>query len=71
MILVRANPFRGPLEGVGPENQGFFGAEMAFTWLIAISGPTPSKGPRNGFARMNRSIQTIGALIVNFWSFPL
>jgi hypothetical protein len=24
MILMRENPFRGPLEGVGPENQDFF-----------------------------------------------
>jgi hypothetical protein len=24
MILMRANPFRGPLEGVGPENRDFF-----------------------------------------------
>jgi hypothetical protein len=71
MILMRANPFRRPLEGVSPENRGFFWAQMAIAWLVAILGPTPSKGPRNEFARMNRSIQTIGALIVNFWSFPL
>ncbi len=25
MILMRANPFRVPLEGVGPDNRGFFG----------------------------------------------
>jgi hypothetical protein len=25
LILMRANPFRGPLEGVGPENIDFFG----------------------------------------------
>ncbi len=25
MILMRENPFRGPLEGVGPENRDFFG----------------------------------------------
>jgi hypothetical protein len=25
MIMMRANPFRGPLEGVGPEIQDFFG----------------------------------------------
>jgi hypothetical protein len=25
MILMRENPYRGPLEGVGPENQDFFG----------------------------------------------
>ncbi len=37
MTLMRANPLQGPLEGVGPENQDFF-------------GPTPSHGPSNGFA---------------------
>ncbi len=26
MILMRANQFRVPLEGVGPENRDFFGA---------------------------------------------
>ncbi len=25
IILMQENPFRGPLEGVGPENQDFFG----------------------------------------------
>jgi hypothetical protein len=25
MILMRENPLRGPLEGVGPENRDFFG----------------------------------------------
>jgi hypothetical protein len=25
MILMRANPLHGPLEGVGPENRDFFG----------------------------------------------
>jgi hypothetical protein len=25
MILMRENPIRGPLEGVDPENQDFFG----------------------------------------------
>jgi hypothetical protein len=25
MILMGENPFRGPLEGVGPENRDFFG----------------------------------------------
>ncbi len=29
MILMGANPFRGPLEGVDPENQDFLGPEMA------------------------------------------
>jgi hypothetical protein len=26
MILMGANPLQGPLEGVGPENQDFFGS---------------------------------------------
>ncbi len=26
MILMRENTIRGPLEGVGPENQDFFGS---------------------------------------------
>jgi|LakMenEpi03Aug12_release.lakeMendotaPanAssembly.Ray.scaffolds.fasta_scaffold3545715_1 hypothetical protein len=25
MILMRENPYRGPLEGLGPENQDLFG----------------------------------------------
>jgi hypothetical protein len=29
MILMRENPFRGPLEGVGPENRDFLGLDMA------------------------------------------
>ncbi len=29
MILMRSTPLRGPLEGVGPENQDFLGPEMA------------------------------------------
>jgi hypothetical protein len=28
MTLMGENPFRGQLEGVGPENQDFFGPEM-------------------------------------------
>jgi hypothetical protein len=34
MILMRANPCREPLAGVGPEHRDFF-------------GPTPSNGSRN------------------------
>jgi hypothetical protein len=34
MTLMRLNPFRGPLEGVGPENRDFFISEAS-----AISGP--------------------------------
>jgi hypothetical protein len=29
LILMRANPFRGPLEGAGPENRDLLGPEMA------------------------------------------
>jgi hypothetical protein len=29
MVLMWTNPFRGLLEGVGAENQDFFGPEMA------------------------------------------
>ncbi len=28
MILMRENAFRGPLEGMGPENQVFLGPEI-------------------------------------------
>jgi hypothetical protein len=28
MILLGANPFRGPLERVGPENRDFLGPDM-------------------------------------------
>jgi hypothetical protein len=37
IILMRANPFREPLEEVVPKKFRF-------------SGPKPSNGPRNGFA---------------------
>jgi hypothetical protein len=36
MILMRANIFRGPLEGVGLENRAFFGPEMAASEASAI-----------------------------------
>jgi hypothetical protein len=36
MILMRENPFRGPLEGVGHENRDFFGPEMARSEASAI-----------------------------------
>ncbi len=61
MILLWENPFRGPLEGVGPENRDFFGPEIATSEASAIwaqksrdfqfSGPTPYNGPRDGFSR--------------------
>ncbi len=31
MILMHANPFRGPLEGVSYENRDFLGPEMAMS----------------------------------------
>jgi hypothetical protein len=36
MILMRENPFRGSLEGVGPENRDFLGPEMAMREASAI-----------------------------------
>jgi hypothetical protein len=36
MILIGENPFRGPLEGVSPENQDFLGPEMATSKARAI-----------------------------------
>ncbi len=36
MILMRENPFRGPWEGVGPENEDFLGSEMATSEASAI-----------------------------------
>jgi hypothetical protein len=39
MILMRANPLLGPLEGVGPENLDFLWAQIALALLVAISGP--------------------------------
>ncbi len=37
IILMWANPLRWPLEGVGPENQDFFGPKKSI-----FPGPTPS-----------------------------
>ncbi len=37
IMLMWTNPFRGSLEEVGPKD-------------FRLSGPTPSNGPRNGFA---------------------
>jgi hypothetical protein len=39
MILLRANPLLGPLEGVDPENLDFLRLKMALALLAAISGP--------------------------------
>jgi hypothetical protein len=36
MSLMRENPFRGSLEGVGPENRDFFDPEMATREASAI-----------------------------------
>jgi hypothetical protein len=36
MILMWPNPFRGPLEGVGPENLDFLSLEMATSKASAI-----------------------------------
>ncbi len=39
MILMRANPLLGLLEGAGPENLNFLRAKMAPASLVALSGP--------------------------------
>jgi hypothetical protein len=60
MIVMREITFRGPLEGVGPENQDFFGPSNANEpsecnlgpKKSRFSGPTPSNGPSNGFSRI-------------------
>ncbi len=39
MILMRENPFRGSSEGVGPENQDFFGPEMATSEALVMDFP--------------------------------
>ncbi len=36
MILRRANPLQGPLEGGGPENRDFLGSEMTTSEASAI-----------------------------------
>ncbi len=45
MILMLANPFRGPLEGVGPDNRDFLGPEcsVADQWHF---GMDPDTDPR-------------------------
>ncbi len=42
MILTGENPFRGLLEGVGPENRYFLGPEMPTSEGSAIPGHHPS-----------------------------
>ncbi len=51
MILMRENPFRGPLEGVGPE-MATNEASAIWTQNCQFSGPTPSNGLNNGFSRI-------------------
>jgi hypothetical protein len=51
MILMGENPFRGLLEGAGPENQDFWALKWRRAkWFSRFSGPSPSNGPSNGFA---------------------
>jgi hypothetical protein len=60
MILMPENTFRGPLEGVSPENREFFGHSKGNERsechlgpkMSRFSGPTPSNGPSNGFSRI-------------------
>jgi hypothetical protein len=42
MILMRANTFRGPLEGVDPENRDFFGPGNGSERSECHLGPTKS-----------------------------
>jgi hypothetical protein len=35
MVLMRVKTFRGPLDGVGPENRDFFGPFMPLKWQRA------------------------------------
>jgi hypothetical protein len=57
-FTIGANPVQGPLEGVGPENQDFFGPEMAtrvpHKKIDFSSGPKKSRLSRtsNRFARI-------------------
>ncbi len=52
MILMWANSFQGPLEGVGPEKQDFFGAQMAHASLEIFRAP-----PSNVVATLRRCTQ--------------
>jgi hypothetical protein len=63
MILMRENPFQGPLEGVGPKSLDYFGPwngnQRRKCHLrpkkSRLSGPAPSNGPINGFSRIKIS----------------
>ncbi len=78
MLLMGTNPLLGPLEGVGPEILDFFGPRWhSLRWLPFLGpkshnilGPTPSGGPRNGFATIkiitSRAIWTIATRIAIF-----
>jgi hypothetical protein len=72
MILMGANPFRGQLEIVGPENRYFFGPEMAtsearaiWTQNVELFMAHPFQCPGYGFAfiriiKTKRHIKRIG-----------
>jgi hypothetical protein len=52
--LMRTNPLQGPLEGLGPENQDFYGPEMA-TYEVSIILAQKSRdflGPPLSMARV-------------------
>jgi hypothetical protein len=38
IVLMRANPFRGPVEGMDTKNRDFLGPEMASSEASDISG---------------------------------
>jgi hypothetical protein len=50
MILIRANPLQGPLEGVGHENRDFFGPDMATSEPVHLGLKKSSNGSSNGFS---------------------
>ena len=65
MFLMRANPFQGPLGGLGHESQDFFGpwnssSEAIAVWAqksplseyMYVCKANPPNGPSNGFAQI-------------------
>ncbi len=77
MILMRANPFRGPLEELGPENETFWGSEMVgkVHWksticICAKNYPSPVTSP---FAKNipNRKVKKwdTGSSVIGWYDF--
>jgi hypothetical protein len=60
MVLRRANPLLGALEGVSPENLNFFGFKtMALASLVANSGPTTSNASCYGSCPPQKPLFTV------------